>query len=273
MVLKGNMYPDLAEEFREYLMRKDKEDFLEYVPASAPHRDENLRDNTVMIALENSQHDLKQLSVLSNSRAFQEASKINSELIQRLKDYRLRRLYTNANTPTCEHAIKLLNTLYDPKWMHDFDHFSNDTEKFAHVDELRARTNERGSLNEALSTLEDGMKGADFDHLGHTYKNLMGSTIDEIMYKTNLYPLLNPFWRSYLIFNDRQKYHQILPQMSDQELDRHMIHVAITCGYENRHELVELENSSAWKNYMKKYGYDKELKKTLQCVDAGRGIC
>jgi len=252
MIHKKGVYPELSSQLRDYLVRKDKEEYQAYFPKGFANIDENMNDNFAFWALENSKQDLQQLSALSNSLAFQQASKINPELIQRLKDYRLERLYANANTPICEHAIKLLNTLYDPHWTHEFDHFSNDTEKFSHVDELRGRTNERGSLNEALSRLEDGMQGVSL--AVSNLENHIGSTVDEIMYKDHLYPALNSFYRSYLIFKDKQKFHQRYPKWRDWQFDRDILLGALMHSRENRQELIEFENSFAWKNYLEKYG-------------------
>ena len=106
------------------------------------------------------------------------------------------------------------------------------------------------------------MKGVSFVGLAHNlYKNLMGSTVDEIMYKTNLYPQLNPFWRSYLIFKDKQKWEQELP---DFPLDWSMVLAAIDGSRGNKQELSELENSLAWKNYLKANDDTKLLKQHLQ---------
>lgn len=252
MIYKKGVYPGLPKELRDYLVRKDKQEYQAYFPKGSTNIDENMNDNFAFWALENSKHDFEQLKALGNSLAFQQASKRDPELIQRLKDYKMRVLYAGADAPECVQAIKQLNTLYDPHFMRDLNHYSNDTDKFAYVDEMRSSKG-RASLDEFLSILENGMRGVSFFTDNHNYKYLMGSTVDEIMYKTHLYPTLNTFWRSYLIFKDRQKYHQRFHRYLDWQLDGITLERALLHSKGNKQELSDLENSATWKNYMEEY--------------------
>lgn len=261
MAYKNSLYPQLSETFRSYLVFSDEQEAQKRWPVGAETPERRLH-SLVLNAIAKSKHSLQELSAVGNARAFREASDKDSSLIQRLKDYKMRVLYAGTDTPRCEQAIKLLNTLYDPHWMHDLDRFANDTDKFAHVDEVRGRVKGRGSLDEALSTIESGMKGVSFVEAARSfYKNLKGSTVDEIMYKTNMYPTLKQFWRDYLTFKDEQKWEQEFP---DFPLDRSMAHAAIDGSFGNKQELSELENSLTWKNYLKANDDTSFLRQYLQ---------
>lgn len=261
MVYKEGMYPTLPQSLRLYLEEEDKQQHIGSMLL-------NKNDKRMFVALYTlsamaySKHSLQELSALGNSRAFAEADGHGFNVIQRLKTYKTRVLYAGTDTPQCERAINNLNTFFDPRHMHDLDHYANDTERFAHIDRMRSSSEWKFFYEKTLSILENEMQGVSFVGLAHNlYKNLMGSTIDEIMYKTNLYPTLNPFWKSYLIFKDRQKWEQKLP---DFPLDWAMVLAAIDRSRGNKQELIELENSLAWKNYLKANDDTKLLKQHLQ---------
>jgi hypothetical protein len=248
MMYKKDVYPDLPKELRDYLVRKDRLEYQAYFPKGSTGIDENMNDNFAFWALENSKDDFEQLKALRNSLAFQQTSKRDSELVQQLEDYKMRLLYAGTDSPACVQAIKLMNTLYDPQWIKALNHYSNDADKFAHIDKIREHLQGRGSLDESLSALENGMKEVSFVGLAHNrYKNIMGSTVDEVMYKTHMYPTLKQFWRDYLLFKDKQKWEQ---HLSGWKLDRAMVFAAIDGSYGNKQELSDLENSTAWKNYL-----------------------
>jgi hypothetical protein len=141
------------------------------------------------------------------------------------------------------------------QWKHDMDRLSNEADKYAYVDKMRE---EWDVVHEHLSTLESGMKGVSL--VENT--NLMGSTVDEIMYKTHLYPSLNQLWRSYLIFIDKQKYHDIFHYWQDKDWDGHILNGALATS-SNKQELIEFENSLAWKNYFEKHARAEEDKNVL----------
>jgi hypothetical protein len=259
MVYKKDMYSTLPESLRLYLGEKDKQ---KYLSAGTLKKGRWFVALSVLNSMAYNKHNLQELSAIGNSQAIIEGDKYHGSIIQRLKTYKTRVLYAGTDTPQCERAINNLNTFFDPRSMHDLDHYSNDEERFAHIDRMRSSSEWTHFYERTLSSLEEKMQDVSFIGLAHNfYKNLKGSTIDEIMYKTNLYPQLNSFWKSYLMFKDKQKWEQELP---DFPLEWSMVLAAIDGSRGNKQELSALENSLAWKNYLKANDVTKLLKQHLQ---------
>lgn len=262
----SSLYPELSKNFRSQLVLMDEQEAQKKWPIGAETPERRMH-SLVLNAIVNSKHSMQELSAVGHSHAFAQASNRDFTLIQRLIDYKLRVLYADVQEPSIAKAIHMLNGLFNPKHTMGMKDHTTDIDKYSFIDEIRS---DRTLYNKMCVAIENGMRGVSL--IGDR-KNLMGSTIDEFMYKTNLYSELDPLWRSYFVHKDRQRYQEYYPNWDDKKLDYDILLGALSRSfsigklYHSTQELIALENSEAYKNYQKSvvkmYGHESQPLKNM----------